>query len=91
MVEKNSNRDSYFPAIEKKYGQPMSYWFAQMAEMVDTKYPELELVIAWNQPMLKIDGQYIFGVMVLKNHLLMAPWRTGAELILRQPPVVCIS
>jgi uncharacterized protein YdhG (YjbR/CyaY superfamily) len=34
----------------------------------------LELVIAWNQPMLKFDGQYIFGVTVLTNHLLLAPW-----------------
>lgn len=137
MPEKNVNRESYFPAIVKKYGQPMSYWFSQMTELADfkypeqiaflkeehgfsqahanalvmysrgsksarrfntlgqylaphdavktktvkaifkaikTKYPDLELVIAWNQPMLKKDGQYIFGVMVLKNHILMAPW-----------------
>jgi len=39
-----------------------------------TKFPQLELVIAWNQPMLKVDGQYIFGLTVLANHLLMAPW-----------------
>ena len=133
----NSDRDSFFPAIEKKYGQPMSYWFERMAELSGTKYPEqiaylkeshgfsqthanalvmysrgsksakrfatiddylaqfdavkkktvrsifkaitseypkLELVIAWNQPMLKIDGQYIFGVSVLKKHILLAPF-----------------
>ncbi len=133
----NPDRASYFPAIEKKYGQPMSYWFDQMAEISDRKYPEqiaflrenhgfsqahanalvmysrgsksahrvgtideylaphdetkrktvhailkaitskypkMETVIAWNQPMLKLDGQYIFGVMVLTNHILMAPW-----------------
>ena len=132
----NSDRDSFFPAIEKKYGQPMSYWFERMAELSGTKYPEqiaylkesrgfsqahanalvmysrgsksakrfatiddylaqfdtvkektvrsifkaitseypkLELVIAWNQPMLKIDGQYIFGVSVLKKYILLAP------------------
>ena len=133
----NSDRDSFFPAIEKKYGQPMSFWFERMAELSGTKYPEqiaylkeshgfsqthanalvmysrgsksakrfatiddylaqfdavkrktvrsifkaitseypkLELVIAWNQPMLKIDGQYIFGVSVLKKHILLAPF-----------------
>lgn len=133
----NSDRDSFFPAIEKKYGQPMSYWFGRMAEFSGAKYPEqiaylkeshgfsqthanalvmysrgsksakrfatiddylaqfdavkkktvrsifkaitseypkLELVIAWNQPMLKIDGQYIFGVSVLKKHILLAPF-----------------
>ena len=130
------DRESYFPAIEKKYGQPMSYWFDQMAEIADRKYPEqiaylrenhgfsqahanalvlycrgskssrryntldeflapvddvmsgtvraiftaiqekypkLELVIAWNQPMLKVDGQYVFGVSVATNYILMAP------------------
>jgi uncharacterized protein YdhG (YjbR/CyaY superfamily) len=133
----NPDRASYFPAIEKKYGLPMSYWFDQMKQISDQKYPEqiaflrenhgfsqahanalvlysrgstssrrfntideyladadevkrntvlkifeaimevnpkMELVIAWNQPMLKQEGQYIFGVSVLKNHLLMAPW-----------------
>ena len=133
----NPDRASYFPAIEKKYGQPMSYWFEQMDEVADRKYPEqiaflrenhgfsqahanalvmycrgsksahrvhtidgylapfeetkqntvraifaaitskypqMEQVIAWNQPMLKLDGQYIFGVSVLTNHILMAPW-----------------
>ena len=38
------------------------------------KHKGLELVIAWNQPMLRLDGQYIFGVTVLTNHILMAPW-----------------
>ena len=34
----------------------------------------MELVIAWNQPMLKLGDDYIFGLSVLKNHILMAPW-----------------
>jgi uncharacterized protein YdhG (YjbR/CyaY superfamily) len=39
-VATNPDRSSYFPAIEKKYDQPMSYWFDQMAEISDRKYPE---------------------------------------------------
>jgi uncharacterized protein YdhG (YjbR/CyaY superfamily) len=137
VAEKDPKRASYFPAIEKKHGQPMSFWFDQMANIADhkyleqmaflkenhgfsqahanalvmyakgsksshqfdtvadyfaqfddvrtqtaqaifkaitSKYPMMELIIAWNQPMLRIDGQYIFGVTILKNHLLMAPW-----------------
>lgn len=133
----NPDRASYFPAIEKKYGQPMSYWFDQMADIsgrkypeqiaflrenhafsqvhanalvlycrgstsahrvhtldeylestdetkrvtaraiftaITSKYPKLDLVIAWNQPMLKLDGKYVFGVTVLTNHILIAPW-----------------
>jgi uncharacterized protein YdhG (YjbR/CyaY superfamily) len=135
-----ADRTAYFPAIEKKYGQPMSYWFDQMEEVADRRYPEqiaflrenhgfsqahanalvmycrgsassrrfdtlddylepfddtkrrtvraileaissaypgMETVIAWNQPMLKLDGQYVFGVSVLTNHLLIAPWGDG--------------
>ncbi len=68
MGQKSADRSSHFPAIEKKYGKPKSYWFAVMQEMAPQKYPEqiadLELVIAWNTPMLKRDGRYIFGVSV---------------------------
>jgi len=39
-VVSHPDRSSYFPAIEKKYEQPMSFWFAQMAEISDKKYPE---------------------------------------------------
>lgn len=133
----NPDRASYFPAIEKKHGQPMSYWFAVMEELSDKKYPEqiaylrenhgfsqahanalvmysrgsksahrvgsfdqylepldedqvktirsvfdtiqktypdLELVIAWNKPILKVDGKYIFGVAAQKNYILLAPF-----------------
>ncbi|MCX6405130.1 MAG: hypothetical protein NTW81_06520 [Actinobacteria bacterium] len=41
---------------------------------ITSKFPKLETVIAWNQPMLKLGTQYIFGATVLKNHILLAPW-----------------
>lgn len=34
------DRSAHFPAIERRYGQPMSYWFDVMAEISDRKYPE---------------------------------------------------
>ena len=136
-VVKDPKRESHFPAIEKKYGQPMSFWFRTMSEIADLKYPEqiaylrenfdfsqshanalvmysrgshsaqrfsnvsefyksinpvqartlrsifkaiklkfpqANLVIAWNQPMLRLDGQYIFGASVSKNHISISPW-----------------
>jgi uncharacterized protein YdhG (YjbR/CyaY superfamily) len=136
-----SSRESHFPAIEKKYGETMNYWFAVMKKLegkkypeaiahlkenygfsqahanalvmyskgstsskrfttpaefyktleakqlktvkvifktIQTKYPELELVIAWNQPMLRLDKDYVFGISVAKNHILMAPWSKKA-------------
>jgi uncharacterized protein YdhG (YjbR/CyaY superfamily) len=39
-VATNPDRSSYFPAIEKKYEQPMSFWFDQMAEISNRKYLE---------------------------------------------------
>ena len=41
---------------------------------IQTKFPQLELVIAWNQPMLKDEKKYVFGVSCSKNTVLMAPW-----------------
>ena len=38
------------------------------------KYPDLELVIAWNVPMVKFEKHYIFGVSASSNHIAIAPW-----------------
>jgi uncharacterized protein YdhG (YjbR/CyaY superfamily) len=137
VATNSGDRSNYFPAIEKKYGQPMRYWHDVMAELSDwkypeqiaylkenhgfsqahanalvmfsrgsksskrfgtledylkpydtktkktvqqifrtlqTKYPKSEVVISWNQPMLKLNEDYLFGLSVLKNYLLIAPW-----------------
>ena len=37
---KDSSREAHFPAIEKKYGEKMSYWFKVMKELSGQKYPE---------------------------------------------------
>lgn len=138
MADK-SERSSYFPLIEKRYEQPMKYWFSVMEKLKDKKYPEqirylkenygfsqahanalvmysrgsksskrfakpdeffkkidkqqaktmkaifkvlqkkypkLELVIAWNKPMVKLGETYIFGASNTKNYILIAPWDT---------------
>ena len=142
MPAKDPSRESHFPAIEKRYGEKMAYWFKVMAKLegrkypeqiahlkenygfsqthanalvmysrgsttsrrfekpsdyykvlkpeqvktikaifkaVTTKYPELELVIAWNQPMLRIDKRYILGISAATHHILIAPF--SAELL----------
>jgi uncharacterized protein YdhG (YjbR/CyaY superfamily) len=131
------DRASHFPAIEKRYGKPMSYWFTQMKRVKGEKYADqmaflqekhgfsrahanalvlytrgstssrryetfddylatldetkartmraifaaltpkfrkAEVVIAWNQPMLKQDGRYLFGASAQKAHILIAPF-----------------
>jgi hypothetical protein len=136
-MPKDPSREAHFPAIEKRYGEKMAYWFKVMAKLdgtqypeqiahlkenygfsqahanalvmysrgskssqrfatptefytsvtpeqaktikaifkaITTKYPELELVIAWNQPMVKLDKHYIFGASASTKHVLIAPW-----------------
>jgi uncharacterized protein YdhG (YjbR/CyaY superfamily) len=44
---------------------------------IQNQYPEMKVVIAWNHPMLKLGDEYILGVSVLKNHILLGPWGDG--------------
>jgi uncharacterized protein YdhG (YjbR/CyaY superfamily) len=137
-------RSDHFPAIEKKHGRPMKFWFdlltkndkakngdvkyaeqiallreghgfsqahanavvmhhrgsttsrrhdsvddlfaslgpdhARLARdifaAIRKKYRDLELVVAWNQPMLKSGKDYVIGVSASKNHLTIGPWGT---------------
>ena len=138
-MPKDPSREAHFPAIEKRYGEPMKYWFGVMKKLegkkypeqiahlrenfgfsqahanalvmysrgstsaqrfntlsdyyksispeqaktvraifkaIQGKYPKLELVVAWNQPMLRDGSKYVFGVSATKGYLLMAPWST---------------
>lgn len=137
MATKEPKREAHFPAIEKRYGEKMAYWFKVMEKVKEKKYPEqmallqedygfsrahakalvmytrgslssvrhesltsyyktidpkqaktirkifktitekypkLELVIAWNQPMVRMGTMYIFGAGVAKNHILLNPF-----------------
>ena len=40
VASTNPDRASYFPAIVKKHGLPMTYWFDQMKEIANWKYAE---------------------------------------------------
>lgn len=44
MSEKVQGPASYFPSIEKKYGQPMDHWFKQLEAVKDLKHMEQ---VAW--------------------------------------------
>ncbi len=64
--------DGYLKSADSSKQSTVRAIFAVM----EKKWPKGEVVIAWNQPMFKLDGSYIFGVTVLKNHILLAPWST---------------
>ena len=137
MPKAGATRESHFPAIEKRYGEPMSHWHKVMArvagktypeqmahlqenhgfskahanalvmytrgsvsaqrfatptafyksvsaeqartiraifKVVRAKHPSLELVIAWNQPMLRRGTNYILGVSATKGYILINPF-----------------
>lgn len=40
VVKDKHLRESHFPAIEKRYGEPMSHWFSLMKRLQGKKYPE---------------------------------------------------
>lgn len=43
-------------------------------KVIKEKHPKLELLIAWNQPMVRMGNKYIFGAGVAKNHILLNPF-----------------
>jgi uncharacterized protein len=60
----------FFKTVSPQQAKTMKAIF----KAITTKYPQLELVIAWNQPMLKFEKHYIFGCSAATNHILIAPW-----------------
>lgn len=40
MTEKVTGPASYFPSIEKKYGQPIDYWMSQLDNVRNEKHME---------------------------------------------------
>ena len=64
------NPKEFFASID-----PVAAKMAQeIFSAITTKYPDLELVIAWNQPMLRLDTQYVIGLSVAKNHITLNPF-----------------
>jgi uncharacterized protein YdhG (YjbR/CyaY superfamily) len=60
----------YFKTLTPQQRKTIKAIFAA----ITTKFPQLDLVIAWNQPMLRLDKKYVFGVSTTKNYLLLAPF-----------------
>ena len=58
----------------KSIPAPQAKTIKAIFKAITSKYPQLELVIAWNQPMVKLDKHYIFGASASTKHVLIAPW-----------------
>ena len=61
---------AYFKSIDPKQAKKLREIF----KVITGKFPELELVVAWNQPMLKSGNEYVFGAGVATRHILLGPW-----------------
>ena len=73
---KSSKRFDDFAGFLKKHDAVKQKTVRKIFQVIKKKYPKLELVIAWNQPMLKLGTSYLFGVSILKNHILIAPFNS---------------
>jgi uncharacterized protein YdhG (YjbR/CyaY superfamily) len=62
--------DQFFAAIDPQAAATAKAIFASIVD----EHPELELVMAWNHPMLRVDGKYVIGLSVAKRHLLVNPF-----------------
>jgi len=64
----------YFAAQDPKKSANMKKIFAAIRK----QHPTLELVVAWNQPMLRIGTFTVFGVSASANHLTINPFSIDA-------------
>ena len=68
--KRHDTPDAYFKSIDPQASKTMKAIFA----VIQKKYPKLELVIAWNQPVLRIGKQTVFGMSASKKHILINPF-----------------
>ena len=74
-------------ASSRRFDDPESYYVSLTAGQatltrdifaaITKKYPRLELVVAWNKPMLRSGDQYVFAVSAATKHLTLNPWSTS--------------
>ncbi len=73
---KSSKRFDDLSGFLEKHDAVKQKTVRKVFKVIKAKYPKLELVIAWNQPMLKLGNEYVFGLSISKNHLTLAPFRS---------------
>ena len=68
--QRHATPTAYFKTIDAQQARTMRAIF----KVVRAKYPELEFVIAYNQPMLRKGTQYVLGASAMKRYLLINPF-----------------
>jgi uncharacterized protein YdhG (YjbR/CyaY superfamily) len=62
--------DDYFENLAQKHRELAR----QIFDTIRRNHPELDLVIAWNQPMLRKGKDYVFGLSASTHHLSINPF-----------------
>ena len=68
--KRHADPEQYFAALDAEKARTVKAIF----KAITSKQPKLELVMAWNQPMLRSGTAYVFGVSVSKNHITLNPF-----------------
>lgn len=68
--KRHDDPTAYFKTLQPEHAKLAKSIFSA----IQAKFSQLELVIAWNQPMLKLGDQYVFGLSAAKSHLLINPF-----------------
>lgn len=72
--KRHASTSEYFETVDPKAAKKAKEIF----KIIQSKYPNLELVVSWNQPMLRNEKGYVFGLGVQKNHILINPFSKTA-------------
>ena len=67
MTEPVKGPASYFPSIEKKYGQPMQHWFDQIAPLLDQPHMQIVAFLKDNHAMGHGHANAIVAHQLAKN------------------------
>ena len=65
--------DDYFGSVDPVAARTARAIFAAIRK----KHPTWEFVTAWNQPMLRNEKGYVFGLSVSSRHILLNPMSSG--------------
>ena len=75
--KKFASPDEFLSALDPEVKKTVQSIFAAITK----KNADLELVIAWNQPMLRLGSGYVFGLSVAKNHISLSPFSSDILLL----------
>ena len=64
-MAKFANLEEFYASLPEDQRRAIT----RLVEFVASTHPELELVLAWNQPMFRLGKKYLVGFMPTKKHI----------------------